>query len=126
MQRKDLNAKISPEAMQTILLDEISGRLADLNTEIRSQAPKGDFYSLPVLVGTDGQQVTIFYSVTLYNDGNDDIYVLKDYNRSIDFSSDAPLHKGESIAIDMKRQTTKNIWLKTPNTTAFVRIFKLD
>ena len=123
--QRNIDAKVSPEAMQTILLDEIASRLGDIHTELISQTPRGNLYSQPMSVDIIGESINLFYAATIYNDGADDIYILKDVNRGIS-SGDVPLKKGENIIIDMKRQTNKMIWLKTMTGTASVRVFILE
>lgn len=122
---KQVDAKVSPEALQTILLDEISSRLADIHSELIAQTPKGNLYTLPVNVSTLGIKVVLLYTATIYNDGPADIYVLRDYNRELD-ASDVPLKMTDSLIIDLKRQTNKTYWLKTKAATASARIFALE
>jgi len=121
----EINSKVSPEIFQSIMLDEIAGRLADLTALISAQAPKGNVYTLPLVVDTNGQSVIILYAATIYNDGDADVYVFRDDNRNID-TSDTPLHKGDNLIIDLKKQSNKTLWLKTLAATASVRIFMME
>jgi choline kinase len=121
----DINSKVSPEMFQSIMLDEIAGRLGDLTQLIAEQSPKGNLYSLPITVDTLGEKFIILYQATIYNDGASDVYVLRDNNRTLD-TTDVPIKSGGSLTIDLKKQTNKTFWIKTKAATAAVRIYMLE
>lgn len=119
----DNKAKVSPEAHQSIMLDEIAGRLADIHEELKSHVARGNVYGIPVSVSEVASQIVLLFSGTIYNDGAADIYILES-DRNIG-PGDTPLKSGESISIDTKKQGSYTYWLKTLAGTATVRIFAL-
>lgn len=122
MQRK-IDVKVTPEVYQSILLDEIAGRLADIHAELQAQVPEGHIYSQPLTVMTIPQKVVFMYSATIYNDGADDLYILEE-NRS-PASWDTPIKATESLVLDFKKRGQFTKWLVTLSGTATVRILAL-
>ena len=109
--------------MQTILLDEVAGKLADIHQELVNQSPEGVIYSLPFSASIIATKIVLLYSATIYNDGAADIYILE-VDRNIS-SGDAPLKINESISIDHKKRGQYVHYIKTLAGTATGRIFAL-
>ena len=124
MQR--LNGKVSPEVMQTIQLDEIAGRLADLTRLLEREEPSGDLVSGVVSITDVPLEVNIgeWVRVTLFNNsGGSNVYI---YNTRMPAdTNDAYLAGGESISQNNSRQTRKRFYLVCAAAgTATVRWFK--
>jgi hypothetical protein len=95
------SAKVSPEVVQTILLDEISGRLADLKNSL-PHAGVGIMVPMTITVISAIQELTCkpeWYGVTVFNDGPNPVYM--DVNRTynaVNFTT--PLNPGEHLNFD--------------------------
>jgi len=120
---RQVDSKVTPEVMQTILLDELAGRLADIHQELVTQSPEGVIYSIPFSASVIATKIVLLYSATIYNDGAANIYILE-VDRNIS-SSDAPLKTNESVSIDHKKRGQYVHYIKTLAGTATGRIFAL-
>jgi hypothetical protein len=124
MQRR-VDAKVTPEAMQTILLDEISGKLTDLWQKIDLQVPKGHVYSIPLALDTTSTKIVIMFSASIHNDiGSADVYIL-DSDRDVN-TGDVPLKAGEMLDIALVERRATVYYVKTILGVATVRIFAME
>ena len=116
--------KVTPEVFQSIMLDEIAGRLASIQDHMEKQVPAGFIVSTSVSVTDEPTEVNlgVWNKATLFNDGPDDVYV---YNvRQLPDTIDAPLKKGDSLPIDKVERTTDRVYpVCLSGETATVRIF---
>lgn len=113
--------------IDVILLDEIASRLADITKLL--EKPEGLVYSINVTVT---KTVVIdflknypwkpMFSITLYNDGPDDVYPsINSIPQTI-----TPFKKGETINIDCKGAKIERLYLHIePGKSAKVRGFGL-
>ena len=103
-------AKISPEAMQTILLDEVTGRLRDLMEFMQNTVAEGGL-DLPTITITDESQEVRFgrwLSINITNDGPNDVYVY--FQRKLPSTLDSGLKSGESIRLDQGYKVARSIY----------------
>lgn len=62
--------RVRPEVIQTVLLDEMCGRLADLQETVLKTIPKGIHQSLTLTIGDNIQRIkpiSPWFSFSLYN-----------------------------------------------------------
>ena len=112
--------KVTPEVVQTIYLDEIAGRLADLMEELRLQRGEGIVEPYEIVVGPQGYLLDTnlpWISVSIFNDGPDEVRVgvNKDW-------ADGTLKKGDKLDVNMGARVIDKIYLESEG-TATVRIF---
>jgi len=116
--------KVTPEVFQSIMLDEIAGRLAKIQEHLEKQVASGYVVSTSVSVTDEPIEVNlgVWVKATLFNDGDDGVYV---YNtRQMPNTRDAALKKGDSLPIDKGERTTDRFYLVCKSgETATVRIF---
>lgn len=117
---------ITPDVLQTIILDEIAGRLADLGEimeKVKNQMeiiPEGLIY--PVERTIDGVGIVKleitkepecgekpWYSCTIYNDGDSDLYV------SLNFAHKKyqKVKSGEALDLDMHAPLIRTLYFKS-------------
>ena len=118
-----VDAKVTPEVLQTITLMEIAERLAGLHDMLAKRVPEGVIYPIAFTASTIAKRIVLIFSATVYNDGAADIYILET-NRNLS-SDDTPLKSGELLSIDHKERGQYQHWVKTLAGTATVRIFAL-
>lgn len=134
-------AKVSPEILQTVYLDEIASRLADITALLESHdqrlvniydwlestVTKGELASISVNLSTSKGAIPVkhdnpWFECTIFNDGPDAIKISHDeagLKTSIDYN------KGDQIDIVMKKSAIKPVWLKCDSGSAVVRmVFK--
>jgi hypothetical protein len=124
MNRPD--GKVTPEVLQSILLDEVAGKLSDVIELLKQQIPSGHIVSSSVFVTDEPVEVNLglWVKTTLYNDGPDDIYVYN--NRQFPSTQDAALKMGDSLPVDKGRRTAERFYLVCASGgTATVRIFHI-
>ena len=119
-------AKVTPEVLQTIQLDEIAGRLAQLTELLEREEPSGDLVSDTVSVTDVPKEVNIgeWVRVTLFNNaGGSNVYI---YNtRKPADTTDGYLAASDSLSLNNSRRTRKRFYLVCAAAgTATVRWFK--
>jgi hypothetical protein len=96
--------KVTPEAMMLIYLDEIAGRLGELQEKL---IPTGKMQAL-VLAVTDQPQLiggSDWMSATIRNDSEDyNIYLFDDFQFPRP-GYDAPIKPGEALLVDFRSRT---------------------
>ena len=122
--KAQIDGKITPEAFQCIMLDEIASKLSVLINKIENQSAKGNLFTNVYSVNTVGIKFVVLYRATLYNDGANNVYVLT-ADRNIT-GDDAPLKTNDSLQIPLGARNNIEYWLKTLTGTASVRIFQLE
>lgn len=126
MGERKLDAKTSPEAIQTILLDEIAGKLGVM-IERMQEAEAGGMLHPMTLVVTNALLEYIcspaWYSFTMINGGPNAVYV--DVNRDSNAQSlGTPLNNGETAAVNYNKPKIGTLYLRCqPAQTATVRLF---
>ena len=111
-----------PEVLLFITLDEIAGRLGELQQHFSDMVADGLFETKTFTVGTEDVEVNhTFLGFSLFNDGTADIYVVNERGRNIT-NNDAPLVSGEKLSVDLKKKKHRVFWLKTLSGTATVRM----
>lgn len=117
--------KVTPEVLQSILLDEIAGRLAAIQDRLDKAVPLHYVVSKIVSVTEVPTEVNlgVWVKATLFNNtGSNNVYV---YNtRQIADSRDAYLAAGDSLPLDKGERTTDRFYLVcAAGGTATVRIY---
>lgn len=128
-----MSTRLDPQQLIVQKLFEIADRLAD-------QVAIGIIRSETITVGTSWTAVVgAWFSATIYNDGDSDIYMRLVTPEVGDLSGrpwedgEAPLKKSESLAMDLKGRGYKvnggkyspTIWMICKTDSAIVRVFKL-
>lgn len=112
------------EGQMIVYLDEIAGRLAELQEKL---IPQGSVRSLIVSVTDSPQGLggTDWVSAVLYNDGPDNIYLFDDYQMPrVGF--DAPIKPGEGLPIDFHARIGKGKWVVCDSgESATARVFRM-
>jgi len=117
--------KVSPQVLQFILLDEIAGRLAEISEKIGVLGDaQGDIEGGEYTITSSGKFIQIpsgWRGMTIVNDGPNSVYISTAGRGRM-----APLKKGETLIISIKRRSIKNIycWCKSGE-TATIRIFSI-
>jgi len=95
--------------MVVIKLFEIADRLAD-------QAADGVLNSRSLTIGTEWRTLeTAWLAATVFNDGDADVYIHLDDVHTTPWSvGEAPLKKGEQIAIDLRAKGHKSLPSEEP------------
>ena len=125
MSKRKIPEGVDPKALQTILLDEISGKLSDLKETIELGYTSGEMENTTIVVGTDGYMLrptSPLFSVSIFNDGPNPVYLSINYSRKIT-SADPPLNVGESIDIQKKKAQIERIYFQTLVGQATLRLF---
>lgn len=119
------SAKVSPEVVQTILLDEISGRLADLKNSL-PHAGSGTMVPMTINVVSAIQELTctpLWFGVTVLNDGPNPVFM--DVNRTynaVNFTT--PLNPGEHLNFDYNQPVILRLYFQClAAQSASVRLF---
>jgi hypothetical protein len=117
-------------AVQTQILYDVAGMLEEVLETLRNALarPRGLIFPVKVLVDkltvidfVGGLPHTPLFSITVYNDGPDEVYVsVNEYQRV------APLKPGESLAIDCHAPSIERLYLDVDEgKKAAVRAFGL-
>lgn len=126
MAKREIDAKVSPEVVQTILLDEIAGKLGVMLDQMLEAEQSGMLHPM-TLTATNAIQEWIctprWYCVNIINDGPDPVYV--DVNRDANaISLDTPLSLHENIQIVYNKPKIEKIFLRCqPAQNATIRMF---
>jgi hypothetical protein len=124
LERK-VEGKVTPEVLQTILLDEIAGRLAEIYESMQEERAEGVVEPIePISVTEEPRRVVAlfkpWFDVTVVNDGPDDVWVMVNTEKSFEWHR---VPKDETYKVDMKRGIIKDVLLKCePSKTASVRL----
>jgi hypothetical protein len=94
--------RVRPDVLVAALLDEIAGRLHDIEKMVRESRPEGAVHPISatvtgpeVLDFTGGPPYRPLFAVTIYNDGPDGVYPsVNEYRKT------APLKPGESVKFE--------------------------
>ena len=119
----ELVRRMPADVMQVIKLDDIEGVLEEILEAIRSTTPYGDVTGRVVQVSGYERVDLMAYSVSIYNDGPDEVYI--GVNRPALRGEAVPVLKaGEDINVDMRRRDgIRFLSLRTDDgKTATVRI----
>ena len=119
------DAKITPEVMQTILLDEIAGRLRDIMEFQRDTVAEGGLDTPTMTITDEPKEVKLgrWLSLTITNDGTADVYLF--FQRKRPGSLDSPIKSGETIQMDQKRKVARPIYIVTSSGSATIRLWVL-
>jgi len=117
------------DVLQTILLDEISGKLGDLIELINSTIPSGGIVTIKIDLGAGEDKIIYydsyaphpFFSATIINDGDGAIY----FGVNARYDTDNILYKGDILPIDMKKSAIRFFHIKSIDTATTVRIICL-
>ena len=115
-------AKITPDIMMVIYMDEMVGRLADLDNKINNiqqlmnqETTDGTLDSVEIaIIGGSKTEISIhkkWFEYTLFNDGPDPVYIVSE-KREV---SDVPINMGDQVAGKAKRGSTKSVWVRCDN-----------
>jgi len=112
----------SGEIMNDLLKQAILLAIAE---ELKPQTPKGYVYpinvtvtSLTILDFVNGEPHTPLFSITLYNDGQNNAYVgINSYQKT------APLRPGEYLNVEFKTPTIKKLYLDVNEGETYIRGF---
>lgn len=115
---------VSLEAAMFILMDELVGRVAELQEKL---IPQGLIQSKIISV-TDTPQLlgeTDWVSAVLYNDGPNGIYLFDEYQMPrVGF--DAPIKVNEGLPVDFRATIGKGKWVVcAPGESAEARAFRM-
>lgn len=117
-------AQINPVAVQTILLDEIAGRLLDIHDMLKDMVADGVDDTFSIEASDEKIQVVSlqpWLSVSIFNDGPDGIYLL--VNREERKAYEPKLYAGENTSIDAKKHSIRQLFIFCDEgETASVRI----
>ena len=115
--------QVTPEVMMIVYLDEIAGRLAELQAQMASMTAEGYLHSA-VYAATDEPIGVAFVAMylSLHNDGPNEVYLLN--ARGKPMVTDACIKRGGELKIDLKtkRQVTYYLVCNTGE-TASVRFY---
>lgn len=126
MSKREVDAKVSPSVVQTILLDEIAGKLGVMLDRMQ-EAEQGGMLHPMTLAVTNVLQEWIcspnWYSVTIINDGPNPVYI--DVNREANAQNlTTPLNITENVVINYNKPRIETLYLRCqPLQTAGVRLF---
>ena len=116
--------KVTPEILQIIYLDEITGRLAEAIEKLLDK-PQGRVESQTVHVTHEGVKVMpqtgkAWCQITIRNDGDDPVYISSD----VFGKPEAPLYRGEVFSYDAGGHVIHMLYLYTEkDKEATVRIW---
>lgn len=114
--RKDgTEAKVTPEALTVIYLDEISGRLSDLCDLLEAERSEGEVTRKDISVTGDSpveydirrDEGVEFFLADIYNDGPNTVYIRIDRRTG----KEVTLRNNEGVHIDRTKAKTKLHWL---------------
>jgi len=125
MVMRRLDAKVTPEVMQTMLLDEIAGRLRDMMEFQRDTVAEGGLDTPTMVITDEPTEVKLgrWLSMTITNDGTADVYMF--FQRKRPGSLDSPIKSGETILIDQKRKVARPVYIVTSSGSATIRLWVL-
>jgi len=149
----DEKGKVTPEVLQVVYLDEIAGRLEDLNSDLGkkitlmktvldsvdkriggisdyldSTSYEGDILIVKKVItgGTGNKKISCnktWFEYTLFNDGPDDVFI----ESSKKAMTDTGITNGDQITAKSKKGSSKPVWVRcVKDETATVRVaFKM-
>lgn len=106
---------VTPEAMLVIYLDEISGRLSDIQEVLEVERSKGEIRrrdisvagGAPIEYDIRRDEATSFFVADIYNDGPNTVYVSVDRH----IGNEIVIRDDEGIRIDRTKAQNKLRWL---------------
>ena len=115
--------KVTPEVMMIVYLDEIAGRLADMQDKLEEITSEGFLEGKQISVTDNPVFIPVFARhFSLHNAGTDSIYLLQ--LKAKPLSNDAPIVKDGQINLDFQTKKRRGFWLVCGSgETATVRIF---
>jgi len=120
----EIKGKVTPEVVQSVLLDELLGRMITIQELLENQVPVYHLVSTIVSVTDVPTEVNLgtWVDCTMYNDGADNVYIYNQWN--LPGTDDSYLASGENLKIDNNQRTNKRFYLVCASGgTATVRIF---
>lgn len=126
MAQRKIDAKISPDTVSIILLDEIAGKLGVMLDRMQEAEQGGMLQSMTLIITNVLQEwlcTPHWYSVTVINDGPNPVYI--DVNRDANaVNLVTPLNVTENVVINFNKSRIEKIFLRClPAQTATVRMF---
>ena len=127
MSKTKIEGKVTPEAAQLIMLDEIAGLLHDQLDRMEESEAEGlvDQISLPITPAI--YELTVsppWYSFSLVNDGPAAVFI--DVNRNMNaVNFNTPVNPQQTLVVNFEKPRIRLIYLATqpPALLANVRIF---
>jgi len=114
--------KVTPEMMMIVYLDEIAGRLAELQDTWSEFLAEGDLQSRKYSVTDSPTRIFVNASyLSLHNDGSDSIYLLTEKGQPL---GESEIKKNGSLNLDFKTKKVRMFHLVCASgETATVRTF---
>ena len=114
--------KVTPEMMMIVYLDEIAGRLAELQDTLSDFMAEGNLNSSIYSVTDNPVKIpTVCSNLSLHNDGANFAYLLSDKGKPM---SEAPIRSGGDLSLDFKTKKLRIFYLVcNSGETASVRVF---
>ena len=121
--RLSVMPKVTPEIMMIVYLDEIAGRLAELQEQLAEVTAEGYFQGNEHPVTDNPSPVYILAKgMTIHNDGTNSVYMLSHKGKPL--SNDAEIKKNEELDLDFGTRRRRTFYLVCASgETAAVRIF---
>ena len=115
--------KVTPEVMMIVYLDEIAGRLAELQDALTEVTAEGFLSGKSISVTDNPVRIPIVARhLSLYNDGADSIYILQLKGKPL--AGDAEIKKNGQFSLDFQTRKARNFYLVCASgETATVRVF---
>jgi len=115
--------KVTPELMMIVYLDEIAGRLAELQEQMASMTADGYLNSAVYAVTDEPVRVAfVAMYLSLHNDGPDEVYLLNAKGKPM--VTDACIKRGGEVKIDLKTKRQITYYLVcNSGETASVRFY---
>lgn len=116
--------KVTPEVMMIVYLDEIAGRLAELQEQLAAVTSEGRLESYELNITGSPTRLPIYARhISIHNDGTNDVYILPERGTPIS-GSEAPIKKSGQVSLDLQTRRPRSFWLVcNSGETATVRIF---
>ena len=114
--------KVTPEVMMIVYLDEIAGRLAELQDALAEITAEGYLKSATLPVTEEPTRVPIYARhFSLYNNGTNSIYILQHDGKPL---KEAEIKKDGHFNLDFQTKRHRDFWIVCASGgTATVRIF---
>ena len=115
--------KVTPEVMMIVYLDEIAGRLAELQDQLAEVTAEGFLNGRAISVTDNPVHIPIVARhLSVQNDGADSIYMLQYKGKPL--SGDAEIKKNGSLNLDFQTRKRRSFYFVCASgETATVRIF---
>ena len=115
--------KVTPEVMMIVYLDEIAGRLAELQDTMAEMNAEGDLKHHYLTIPSEPVRIPLLCRhFSLHNDGPNSVFVMQHPGKP--FSNDASVEKDGELNLDFGTRRQRSFWLVCNATeTASVKIF---